>query len=102
MINVILARQYPKLYLPLKHRNVKKSSVFGLSPFFKVSKAFPLDRVLFVTGPDAVEELDEWFPLREPEDACIVEVPLCWISRILDDCCEDELAAAEVVLAGLP
>ena len=58
--------------LPLRHRNVRKSSVFGLSPFLRVSRDFPFDFELLVTGPEAVEELDEWFPLREPVEACIV------------------------------
>ena len=40
------------------------------------SNDFPFDFELLVTGPEAVEELDEWFPLREPVDACIVDVPL--------------------------
>ena len=48
-----------KQILPLKHKNVRKSSVFGRSPFFKESKTFPFDLPLSITGPEAVEELDE-------------------------------------------
>ena len=41
--------------IPLRQRNVKKSSVLGHSPFFKVSGIL----TFFEVGPDAVEELDE-------------------------------------------
>ena len=90
--------------IPLKHKNVRKSSVLGRSPFFMESKDFPFGFELLVTGPEAVEELDEWFPLREPVDACIVDVPLRWRSDInlFDGWCEDAMAVMDEFLAGLP
>ena len=49
-----------ELVSPLKHRNVKKSSVFGRSPFLVEPIPFPPETPeLFVTGPEAVDELDE-------------------------------------------
>ena len=87
--------------IPLRHKNVRKSSVLGLSPFLIESRDFPFDFELFVTGPEAVEELDEWFPLREPVEACIV---WRWRSDInrCDDWCADEMAVIDEFLAGLP